>query len=188
MKPSPSTKQTATTKKWEPRSTHDEETTSRDGYLTYFTINFAFLLLLLSVVHRTLEFFAVDLTTSLSKLSPTLQSIHQNILVTGWLTIPSVTLGSLECSILLLLMLWFYTQSSHESREANYYHEKMPIFTKETLEEHGMGCMPADTKGCDLYLDTMKRSLLNLPYCESSRPVYFYGADKRCVACCGSSP
>ena len=178
MKPSLSTKQTTTTKKWEPRSTHDEETTSRDGYLTYFTINFAFLLFLLSIVHRSLEFFSIDLTISLNHLNPTFQLIYQKILITTWLTIPSITLGSLECSILLLLILWFYTQSSHESRETNYYHQKIPIFTKDTLEEHGMGCMPENTKGCDLYLDTMKRSLLNLPYCESSRPVYFYGADK----------
>ena len=77
----------------------------------------------------------------------------------------------------------------HTQKELDFYYNSTPIFTEEDLSSHGLGppALPDDLSGgadansasATLYLDLMKRSLINLIYCESSRPMYFYGADKR---------
>jgi hypothetical protein len=106
------------------------------------------------------------------------------------IALPSVTLGALELAALVLVGGFFYAMHAHAQRELDYYYQATPIFSQEELSAQGLGppALPDDEQNNDysedgaaatLYLDLMKRSLINLIYCESSRPMYFYGADKR---------
>jgi hypothetical protein len=98
--------------------------------------------------------------------------------------LPGVALGALELGALVLVGGFFYAMHAHAQRELDYYYQATPIFSQEELSAQGLGPPPVGGgggggDGATLYLDLMKRSLINLIYCESSRPMYFYGADKR---------
>ena len=82
-----------------------------------------------------------------------------------------MALGVLEVSFLLLVGMWFYTQSSHESREHAYYFAGSGP-TPSDLVAHGLGPLPDSATGQHLYLDTMKRSLLVSSLGSGLKPVF----------------
>ena len=57
------------------------------------------------------------------------------------------------------------------------YLNREPI-SREDFEAHGLGNLDKKATGKDLYLDVLKRSLVNLIYYESSHPIHIYGPDK----------
>jgi hypothetical protein len=172
---STNTSTTSLTKKstWRPTSNlDDEKTTSKDPIYISWLTHLAFIVLVTATIVRFFPsmFPFVMGNSTLNSLSSYYQSTS--------ITIPSMKLGLVEISLLSLIFIWFYTQSSHEGREHEYYFQKTPMFTQSDLISHGLGPMSNQSNGRALYLDTMKRSLLNLMYCESSRPMYFYGSNK----------
>ena len=156
--------------KWKNATQNDIKTTSKDSLLIQTITHLTFFTFILSLTVRFLNYFEIKINTIQSFL---------DVETTTTFTIPSLTLGPLGLSFLLILLLWFYTQHSHLSREQDYYFNTNDICDATSLLNSGLGPLPNTTDPRTLYLDTMKRSLLNIPYCESSRPVYFYGSDKQ---------
>jgi len=156
--------------KWKNATQNDIKTTSKDSLLIQTITHLTCFTFILSLTVRFLNYFEIKINTIQSFL---------DVETTTTFTLPSLTLGPLGLSFLLILLLWFYTQHSHLSREQDYYFNTNDICDATSLLNSGLGPLPNTTDPRTLYLDTMKRSLLNIPYCESSRPVYFYGSDKQ---------
>ena len=153
---------------WAPRSssvTNDEDarTTSKDSAAVTLLIHTLFLFFALALLQQCLP---LSTTTFLAEQLHLPLPFQPTVL-----TLPTVSLGVLEVSFLLLVGMWFYTQSSHESREHAYYFAGSGP-TPSDLVAHGLGPLPDSATGQSLYLDTMKRSLLVSSLGSGLKPVF----------------
>ena len=106
------------------------------------------------------------------------ESLTSGHLKSEWLQFSAVLNVPAMCICLLSLVSLMSLASATEHRmTGGQYLNREPI-SREDFEAHGLGNLDKKATGKDLYLDVLKRSLVNLIYYESSHPIHIYGPDK----------
>ena len=137
---------------------------SHDGFLVSALFRVGFVLLVASIFLPLInDVFKLQKHNGLNKDVFVVETYLLELNDAATFTLPSITIGSFQIALLLLVTLWFYTQHSHEKREEQYYHSTV-VATPKALLQQGLGPLASSTDGASLYLDVMKRSLLNIPY------------------------
>jgi hypothetical protein len=107
-----------------------------------------------------------------------LENVSQGYIKTEWLKIPVVLNVPILCFCGLILFSLMQLASATEQRmTGGQYLNREPV-SREDFEAYGLGTVSNKASSTELYLDVLKRSLVNLIYYESSHPIHIYGPDK----------